>query len=179
MCKFFCTFAPKISYIIVFLCMKKLFFALLSVLILVACSSPDKAEERRIQKHAKDSVSLVEQTRSLAYYQAQLDELLPQADSLIALFKYEKNEKYQDHGYYVTTGKDGLRILVRDDGQPPILLYRYGKRIEQSDDPMMQRAEHLSVVMQDVQELEKRIQRTSREIQKYEKRLQKEAKSKK
>ena len=119
----------------------------------------------------RDSVALGEQERSLSYYQAQLDSLMPVVDSLLPLFKYEKNEKYQDHGYYVASGKNGLRVMVRDDGRLPILLYRNGQRLETAEDPMVDRAEHLAVVMSDVKELEKRIQRTSLEIQKYQKRL--------
>ena len=99
---------------------------------------------------------------------------MPQADSLLPYFKYEKNEKYQDHGYYVQTGRDGLRVLVRDDGQEPILMYRNGQRVEEQSGETVERAEHLAVVMRDIKELEKRIVRTSFEIQKYQKRLQKE-----
>ena len=106
----------------------------------------------------------------MVYYQAMLDSLMPQADSLIALFKYERNEKYQDRGNYVLTGRNGLRILVRDDGRE-MLLYRNGKRIASADDPSMERAAHLQVVIRDIKELEKRIAKTSLEIQKYQKRV--------
>ena len=97
---------------------------------------------------------------------------MPKADSLLTYFKYEKNDRYQDHGNYVLTGKNGLRILVRDDGKE-ILLYKDGKRIESTTDPKMEQAEELRIVISDIKELEKRIQRTSFEIQKYQKRLQK------
>ena len=113
---------------------------------------------------------LEEQVRSLTFYEAQLDALMPQADSLIALFKYERNEKYQDHGYYVTNGRNGLRILVRDDGKD-ILLYKDGKRISETNDDKMVQAEHLQIVIRDIKELELRIRKTSLEIQKYQKRL--------
>jgi hypothetical protein len=99
---------------------------------------------------------------------------MPVADSLLPYFKYEKNEKYQDHGYYIVNGKQGLRVKVRDDGKEPILLYRDGKRIEKTDDPIYERAEHLRIVISDIKECEKRIARTSLEVQKYEKRLQKQ-----
>ena len=144
-----------------------------AVLLMVSCNRPSRVEQYRAEKHAQDSVRLEEQVRSLAYYQTQLDSLMPQADSLIALFKYERNEKYQDHGYYVTNGRNGLRILVRDDGKN-LLLYKDGKRVESSNDEMMARAEHLQIVIRDINELEKRIGRTSLEIQKYQKRLQKQ-----
>jgi len=153
--------------------MKKCIFFITCVVMMTACNKPSKVDQYHAEKHERDSVALMEQQRSLAFYQQQLDTLLPVIDSLIPLFKYEKNEKYQDHGFYVVNGRDGLRVMVRDDGQPPILLYRYGKRIESANDPMVERAQHLSIVMNDVKELEKRIQRTSLEVQKYEKRLQK------
>ena len=98
---------------------------------------------------------------------------MPVADSLLTFFTYERNEKYQDHGYYVTNGRNNLRILVRDDGKE-ILLYREGKPVQTSDDPKMQRAQELQVVIKDIQECEKRIKHTSLEVQKYEKRLQKQ-----
>jgi hypothetical protein len=72
----------------------------------------------------------------------------------------------------VIKGKNGLRILVRDDGQA-LLLYQNGKRIESSSDPAVERAQHLQIVISDIRELEKRITRTSLEIQKYSKRMAK------
>lgn len=149
-----------------------LFLYLTLTLALAACNKPSRVEQYKAEKHQRDSVCLVEQRRSLAYYQAQLEPLLAQADSLLPFFKYEKNEKYQDHGFYVLTGRNGLRVLVRDDGRD-LLMYRDGKRIDAADDPQLARAEHLQVVMRDIKELEKRIARTSLEVQKYEKRLQK------
>lgn len=141
-------------------------------------SGPSKAEQHRAEKHVQDSISLADQERTLAYFQSELDALLPVADSLIALFKYEpKNEKYQDHGYYVAKGRTDLRILVRDDGGS-VLIYRNGKRIEtlpekDKDYPLYERAIQLQMIMTDIQEKEKQIRQTSLEIQKYQKRLQK------
>lgn len=140
-------------------------------LALMACNRPSKVEQYRAEKHVRDSVALFEQQRSLDFYQSQLDSLMPMADSLIALFKYEKNDKYQDHGNYVLKGKNGLRILVRDDGAS-LLLYQNGKRIENSSDPAVERARHLQIVISDIRELELRIAHTSLEIQKYQKRLE-------
>lgn len=152
--------------------MKKILFISLCVLACAACNRPSKADQYRAEKHIQDSVSLVNQQRTLAYYQAQLDSLLPISDSLLHLFKYERNEKYQDRGNYVINGKNGLRILVKDDGKE-VLLYQNGKRIEHSDDPKIETAKHLQIVISDIKELEKRITRTSLEVQKYQKRLQK------
>lgn len=143
----------------------------LAVLMFVACDKPSRVEAHRAEKHQRDSIALMEQERSMAYYQSQLEVLQPKADSLLPLFAYEKNAKYQDHGYYVATGRSGVRVKVRDDGKQPILIYREGKRLEATNDPIYQRAEELQVVMADIKELEKRIARTSLEINKYQKRL--------
>ena len=141
------------------------------MLMLAGCNKPSKVDQYRAEKHVRDSVGLVDQQRSLDYYQQQLDSLLPQADSLLHYFKYEKNERYQDQGNYILTGNNGLRILVRDDGKE-ILLYRDGKRIESTNDPQFERAQQLQIVINDIRELEKRIAKTSLEIQKYQKRVQ-------
>lgn len=150
---------------------------------LVGCQRPSKVEQYKAEKRVQDSVRLEEQVRSMEYYGKQLEVLGPRADSLIALFQYERNEKYQDHGYYVVQDSwlraRDYRILVRDDGRE-ILTYHHGKRVE-SEEIKEERfrdayikAEELQVTIKDFKELEKRILRTSLEIQKYEKRLQKE-----
>ena len=147
------------------------------VLLFGACNRPSRVEQYRAEKHVMDSVRLEEQIRSMAYYTAQLDSLMPVADSLIALFNYERNEKYQDHGFYVIKNEKlkiknyEMRVMVRDDGKE-ILAYKNGKRVELTpDNEAYQRAEHLQVVIRDIKELEKRIFKTSLEISKYEKRL--------
>ena len=159
--------------------MKKIILFAICGILWMGCSRPSAVDKYRAEKHVRDSVSLIAQERSLEYYQSQLETLMPEADSLLALFKYERNEKYQDHGYYVTYGQNGLRILVRDDGKD-LLLYRNGKRIPSTrdglqgkDKDMYDRAEHLRIVISDIRELEKRIAHTSLEIQKYQRRLEK------
>ena len=148
-------------------------------LVCVACHRPSKAEQYRAEKHERDSVALVEQQRSMDYYQSQLVLLQHQADSLVPLFKYEKNDKYQDRGQFVLRAKgSALRVMVRDDGQGPIA-YRDGQRVDldnerlnASEKEAMETALHLSVVISDLRELEKRIHKTSLEIEKYQKRLE-------
>lgn len=159
---------------------KIIFFIVLAAIFMMACTHENAAEKRRAERHVQDSIALVAQQRSLLYYESELEQMLPKADSLIALFKYEKNDKYQDHGYYIATTYNGLRVLVRDDGQD-LLLYREGKRIEANRDKLKgkdldayDRAQHLQVTITDIREIEKRIQRTNLEIQKYQKRLQKQ-----
>ena len=73
--------------------------------------------------------------------------------------------------------------MVRDDGHD-LLVYKEGKRLSdervnelmEKGNEAVDRAQHLAIVMSDIKELEKRIQRTSLEIQKYEKRLQNQPK---
>ena len=154
--------------------------AVMLMLIMAGCHKPSQIEQYRAEKHVRDSVGLADQQRSLDYYQQQLDSLLPQADSLLRYFTYEKNERYQDHGNYVITVTGyGLRVMVRDDGQE-ILLYRDGKRLtneqvnglkSEREREAYERAQHLQIVIHDIKELEKRIDKTSLEIQKYQKRL--------
>lgn len=151
--------------------MKRLLLGIMCLALMAGCNKPSRVEQYRAEKHRQDSIRLSEQVRSMDYYQTTLDSLTAQADSLTALFTYERNEKYQDHGYYVTRGRGGLRILVRDDGRE-ILMYKDGKRVEDTNDEMLPRAQHLQIVIRDINELEKRIRKTSLEIQKYQKRLQ-------
>lgn len=153
---------------------------------MVSCNKPSKAEQYRAEKYRQDSISLVEQERTLAYYQSQLDELLPQADSLLRYFKYEKNEKYQDRGFYIVKPSafsyrySTLRVMVRDDGKE-VLVYREGKRLNDErvnelrakDNEAVKVADELQTTIRDIKELEKRIERTSLQVQKYQKRLQK------
>ena len=161
----------------------KVLIVVASVLV-TGCHNPSPAALHRAEKHRQDSIALLEQQRTLAYYQGQLETLLPQADSLLPLFKYERNERYQDYGYYVTTARSGaLRMLVRDDGRQPVTVYMNGKRVEnpalnlpqkgQDDEKAYLRAEELQTLMQDIGELEKRIDRTSLEVEKYQLRLKK------
>jgi len=168
--------------------MKQYTFIILCVFALMGCNRPSRVEQYRAEKHLQDSIHLIEQQRTLAYYQTQLDSLMPTADSLLALFRYEKNDRYQDHGYYVVNPQKlkiynyDLRVMVRDDGQD-LLVYRNGKRgaaeefKAQSNNyrKAIECAEHLQIVIRDTKELEKRIARTSLEVQKYEKRLDKNA----
>lgn len=151
--------------------MKRFLLGIMCLALMAGCNKPSRVEQYKAEKHRQDSIRLWEQEKSMNFYQTALDSLTTQADSLTALFTYERNKKYQDHGYYVTRGRNGLRILVREDGKE-ILMYKEGKRVENTNDEMLSRAQHLQIVIRDINELEKRIRKTSLEIQKYQKRLQ-------
>ena len=175
MSKKYCIFAAE---------MRKYVFFIICALVMAGCNKPSKMDQYHAEKHVRDSIALGEQERSMVFYQSQLDSLMPVVDSLLPLFNYEKNEKYQDQGYYVVKPSafsyrySDLRVMVRDDGRD-VLVYKEGKRftdervneLRLKGNEALDRADHLAVVMRDVKELEKRIQRTSLEIQKYEKRL--------
>ena len=178
MCKFCSNFAPD---------MKKYIYILFCACALLSCQRASRLAQYLAEKHARDSVSLTEQERSMAYYHNQLDSLLPVADSLITYFTYEKNEQYQDHGYYVINARGNVRMLVRDDGRD-LLTYRDGQRVETTayagqargeNAELFERAKHLQIVMSDIHECEKRMAQTSLEIQKYEKRLEENGNKKK
>ena len=68
--------------------MKKFLAFVVCAMCFVACNHQSAADKYRAEKHIRDSVSLIEQQRSLDFYQAQLDSLLPVSDSLLTLFKY-------------------------------------------------------------------------------------------
>jgi len=77
----------------------------------------------------------------------------------------------------ITMKGDDARYTERRNAQLPddgreILMYKDGKRVEDTSDEMLPRAQHLQIVIRDINELEKRIRKTSLEIQKYQKRLQ-------
>lgn len=154
------------------------FAGILCLFVWTGCGGESKLEQYRAEKQVRDSVGLVDQQRTLDYFQSQYEALMPVADSLIALFKYEqKDPKYQDHGYYTLKDYSGLRILVRDDGED-LLIYRNGKRIEEyaidaknsKAWELVERAHHLQIVMSDISELEHRIRHTQLEIEKYQRR---------
>ena len=176
---FSCIFAQKVVTLQPIMKYYTLFIVF--AIAMVGCHRPSRVEQHRAEKRVQDSVRLEEQVRSLAFYESQLEVMGPKADSLIALFQYERNEKYQDHGYYVVRNAwlraRDYHILVRDDGKE-ILTYHNGKRMETISDPKFEeayrQAEELQITIKDIRELENRIRRTSLEVQKYQKRLQKE-----
>jgi len=169
--------------------MKKTGIILLAAVLAIGCNKPSRVEQYKQEKHVRDSVALVEQQRTLDYYQAQWDQQMPRVDSLLRYFKYEKNEKYQDQGYYIVKpyvlkGQHSeLRVMVREDGAE-MLVYKDGKRLSDEKtaewlvkgEPSVMCGKDLQVVITDVKELEKRIRRTSLEVQKYQKRLQNQQK---
>lgn len=100
------------------------------------CSKPSKAEQMRHEKRLKDSLSLVQANQTVAYSDSLLNVLQPRVDSLLPLFRYEKNEQWEDKGFYVhrllqtqqNTQRNYLQAMVRDDGQLTLQSFYYGAR---------------------------------------------------
>ena len=95
---------------------------------------PREVEQRRAAKALQDSITYLEAKHTLAYSDSLLQTLLPQADELLPLFRYEKNEQYEDHGRYVhrllattsNTSRNFLQAYVRDDRSTIVKSYYYG-----------------------------------------------------
>lgn len=107
-------------------------------LVLIGCSSPSaKMAQWKQQKRVEDSIAKVDQERSLAYYQATLDSLLPQANALLdSRFRYEKNVQYEDHGHYVhrrlrtsnNTERNYVQAYITDDFRLMVKVYTTGRQ---------------------------------------------------
>ncbi|MGM9810642.1 MAG: hypothetical protein ACI30J_07230 [Paludibacteraceae bacterium] len=110
---------------------------LCGVLFLCGCGrQPSKAEVRKAEKRQQDSLALVAQERTLAYYDSLQQALAPELDALLPRFKYEKDERYEDKGHYVhrllrttsNTARNYIQTYVRDDGQTIVRFFYYGER---------------------------------------------------
>lgn len=104
------------------------------VLLTSACQRFSPTEQYRAEKRQRDSLELINQQKSLLYYQEQLEQIMPKIDSILPLFKYEKNAQYQDKGFYIINGQQSsrnpnrcyLQPLVRDDGWVQVKCFYYG-----------------------------------------------------
>ncbi len=106
--------------------------------VLVVCTSCGNsrptAEQRRQEKRQQDSLSLVAQEKSYAYYDSLHTALLPVADSLLKEFRYEKNEQYEDCGHYThkllrttaNTQRNYIQASIRDNGIVDLKCFYYG-----------------------------------------------------
>ena len=121
--------------------MRRIFRAIFCLLCVVAAmcgcgKQPSKAEVRKAEKRAQDSLALVAQERTLAYYDSLQQALVPELDVLLPRFKYEKDERYEDKGHYVhrllrttsNTSRNYIQTYVRDDGQTIVRFYYFGER---------------------------------------------------
>ena len=110
------------------------------MLCIFASCGPHKptVAEQRAQKRQQDSISMVQYRQSMDYTDSVLQATLPQADELLKKFKYVKNEKYADNGYYILpqlqTAGLGQRIFlqayVTDAFKTVVRSMYYGSRIK-------------------------------------------------
>ena len=124
--------------------MKRTFSAVVSLLFVVGVlcmlsgcvQQPSKAEKMKAEKRSQDSLALLAQERTLAYYDSLQQVLAPELDALLPRFKYEKDERYEDKGHYVhrllrttsNTARNYIQTYVRDDGLTIVRFYYYGDR---------------------------------------------------
>lgn len=95
---------------------------------------PKQVAQRRAAKALGDSITYMEAQRSIAYADSLLQVLLPQADELLRQFRYEKDDRYEDHGRYVSrllatssnTSRNFLQAYVRDDRMTMVKSFYYG-----------------------------------------------------
>jgi len=95
--------------------MHKLLLYLSFPLLLLACGKPAKPSvaELRAEKHKNDSLALVQHQRSVAYADSMLFVMEQRRDSLLPLFEYGKDERYQDVGRYVHRRFNLVRNMER------------------------------------------------------------------
>lgn len=97
-------------------------------------SYPRQIEQRRIANTIEDSITVLEAQATLAYVDTLLPPLLDKADKLIKLFRYQKDEQYEDHGKYVhrllstasNTSRNFIQAYVTDDRKTVVKSYYYG-----------------------------------------------------
>ncbi len=103
---------------------------------------PKQVVQRRCARSLSDSITYLESQRDVVYYDSILRPLLPQADQLLKVFKYEKDERYDDHGRYVhrllctnsNTSRCFLQAYVQDNHVTIVKSYYYGlSPVEQQD----------------------------------------------
>lgn len=102
---------------------------------------PKEIAQRRIANALADSITYLEAQANIAYTDSILPPLLQQADKLLKLFRYEKNEKYETYGRYVhhllttssNTSRNFLQAYVQDDRTTIVKSYYYGSQSIQQE----------------------------------------------
>ena len=100
-----------------------------------AChKQPSRAEQLRQEMREKDSLQYAQALHTRAYSDSVLQTILPKVDSLLPLFRYEKEEGYEDHGRYVhkllqtekNTARNYLQAYLTDDRRLTLQSFYYG-----------------------------------------------------
>lgn len=93
-----------------------------------------EVDVRKQAKILQDSITYIESKRNIVYADSLLQILTPQVDPLLKHFRYEKNDKYEDHGRYVhrllqtdrNTERCYLQAYVSDDRHTTVKSYYCG-----------------------------------------------------
>lgn len=80
----------------------------------VAVQFPHEVLSRRAADRLNDSITYLESLRISSYSDSLLALMLPSLDSLIATFRYTKNEKYEDEGQYIAKSVNLADMNVRN-----------------------------------------------------------------
>lgn len=131
---------------------KNLLFCTIGLLVFVSCGpkKPTVAQLRE-QKHVQDSIALVQQERSLVYYDSLLAVTLPTVDPMLKSFRYEKDDRFEDHGHYVhrllkteaNMNRNYVQTYVGDDRKTIVRVNYFGtyqlkmKSVRLSSDSLM------------------------------------------
>lgn len=97
---------------------------------------PKQVAQRRQAKALRDTITYLQSQQTLRYADSLLQTLLPEVDKLLKEFRYEKNDSYEDHGYFVyrnlqtgwNTNRCFLQAYVSDDRKTLVKSYYYGER---------------------------------------------------
>ena len=95
---------------------------------------PRNIDARREAQHLSDTLMLLEAERTLHYSDSLLQVLNTKADSLLPLFRYEKDPRYQSRGYYIhptllstkNSQRTYLQAEVADDGNLVLRSHYFG-----------------------------------------------------
>lgn len=91
---------------------------------------------RRQAKALQDSIAYLEAQRTMIYADSLLQVLLPQVDPLLKRFRYDKDDRYEDHGQYVSrllqtesnTERNFLQAYISDDRITRVKSYYFGAK---------------------------------------------------
>ncbi len=95
-----------------------------------------QVDARREAKALEDTISILEAQRTAAYADSMLQVLLPQVDPLLKRFRYDKDERYEDNGQYVSrllqttsnTERCFLQAYVGDNRVTRVKSYYFGPK---------------------------------------------------
>lgn len=95
---------------------------------------PKEIAQRRLAMALEDSIVYLEAQVTFAYADSMLPPLIEKTDALIKLFRYEKDEKYEDYGRYVhrllttreNTSRNFLQVYVKDNREIVVRSYYFG-----------------------------------------------------